>query len=184
MAAERFHGYDFVGFDFDGTLARLSVDWEALRSALQARFPDAGAGGGVQALCNRLTKSRGRQVRVELAAIIRDYEQPGGQARVEPIAAAVATARSVGGFFVVSSNLRSTVEQGLAIAGLAESCRGIVGFDDVAFSKPDPDAFAVLTARHGVAGRGVYSGDLPSDAAFASACGLDFIPAGDLCASS
>ncbi len=79
---------------------------------------------------------------------------------------------------IVSSKFRHRIEAILDAAGLRDSVGLIVGHEDVARHKPNPDALLLALARLAVpAPNAVYVGDHEVDARAAHAAGMRFIGA-------
>lgn len=170
-------------FDFDGTIADLQVDWAALREAVYGAF-NARYGFNSKRLPHMIEaifRAGGRD-RETLVEMVQRHEQPGGEARYQPIEGMVTLLRTLPEFYIVSNNVHSTVSQVLAQLGLLTTCRLIVGMNDVAMIKPSPHPFDLLSAATGDRDgkHYLYSGDSPTDEAFAANAGMDFIYAREL----
>jgi len=77
---------------------------------------------------------------------------------------------------IVSTKYRYRIEAILARDGLSDSFDVIVGGEDVAHHKPDPEGLRRALARIGLTSQdAVYVGDHPVDAMAASAAGISFI---------
>jgi len=178
-------GYDDVVFDFDGTLGRLRVDWNGLRVAVAQHFPEANEPGerlGLDRLVTWVSARHGWDGRHRLAELLYRFEQPGGSPSIELIDATIACARALDHFHVISNNLVSTVAHGLALAGLADHCRVIVGFDSVLESKPSGQPYRLLCNAVRLGPRVLYVGDRESDREFSRRAGVTFLHASKLCA--
>jgi phosphoglycolate phosphatase-like HAD superfamily hydrolase len=161
-------------FDLDGTLARIEVDWQALRERVALEFPQARGAQGLAAAVATVS-SAGGDARSRLAQLIREFEQPGGRVRCHPCHPVVDWAARLRFFYVVTNNLHSTARQVVERLGLSGGCSGIVGFDDVRASKPDPESWHELVRRHGPFAEPVlYIGDRDSDEQFARNAGIGF----------
>ena len=185
MRSPKLTCYDSYIFDFDGTLARLTVDWDGLRREVRSICYCAidGEPLSLGAMVQRVVERDGRIGRAELADVIRKYEQPGGEIRLARVYDRVVTfAKSQRCFFVVSNNLHSTVDKGLAALGLTPLCGGVVGFDDVLRSKPSDDGYRLLRRKCRIGGAAAYIGDSLVDEEFATNAAIGFVPVEDICA--
>lgn len=184
MADVSLASYDDVVFDFDGTLARLDVDWTALRHAVADEFPDVArrcAARGLGEMTALASAEGGWPARHRLAGLLRRFEQPEGRVGVVPVEAALRAAAALPRFHVISNNLTSTVQMALSEIAPDARCAHVVGFDSSLRSKPAADAFHVLSKATTLGPRIAYVGDRSSDEAFARACGLDFFHVSALC---
>lgn len=172
-----FHG---VFFDLDGTLVDLAVDWSAVRSELrQALSSAAGQEVSEDSLAGLLTQGHrliGPAARLVACGVLERFEGP---ATVRPLAAGLELFATASGRprAVVSSNLRATVKQ--ALVGLSAENLVVVGFDDVATSKPDPEG--LLLAAQTLAldpADVVYVGNTDIDRKAAAAAGMAFLQIG------
>jgi phosphoglycolate phosphatase-like HAD superfamily hydrolase len=176
--------YDDVVFDFDGTLARLDVDWAALRHAVAEEFPDVArrvASKGLGEMTALASSEGGWPARHRLSGLLRRFEQPAGRVHVAPIEVSLRAADALPRFHIISNNLTSTVRMALAEIAPEARCAHVVGFDSSLRSKPADDPFHVLSKAASLGPRVAYIGDRSSDQAFAQACGLDFFHVSDLC---
>ena len=184
MTRERLQAFDDVIFDFDGTLARLDVDWDALRHAARRRFPQArriSAAPTLGQIVALVSDEGGWPARRRLAELLQRFEQPGGEVRNTPIDRATQAARELPRFYVITNNLSSTVRRALTGMELHAHCGVVVGFDAVLRSKPADDAFHALANAVPLGRRVAYVGDRDSDRVFAEACGLSFVQVSELC---
>ena len=169
--------YRHVAFDFDGTLGRLGVDWSAVRADVARAFSvDVSDVDTVRRQIREILETGGASARRVYASALQKHESIAVITR----GPAVSLAMSSGGFFVISDNLHATVARGLAELDLADRCIEIVGFDDVARSKPNVDGWRLLCERHGLGMPALYVGDRERDRDFAASCGIDFLMVEDL----
>jgi phosphoglycolate phosphatase-like HAD superfamily hydrolase len=185
MQTAALRDFDDVVFDFDGTLARLRVDWQSLRAAVAHRFPDcvpAGQCVKISSLMEAIGARYGTQGRSVVAEIVRQHEQPGGAPDVEQIVDSVRAARALRRFDVISNNLVSTVWRSLEAIGLASTCRHVIGFDSVERSKPAEEPYRALQAAVPLGKRVLYVGDRQSDRLFALNVGISFLHVSEVCA--
>jgi pyrophosphatase PpaX len=112
----------------------------------------------------------------ELVACYRAYNLEHHDARVSaydgvPELVAALRARGVG-LSVVSNKLRATVHRGLVVTGIVDAFTIVLGLDDVAKPKPDPEAILRVADVHGVAPHELaVVGDSPFDMKAARAAG-------------
>ena len=159
--------------DLDGTLVKLDIDWDAVRRRVMACFPRAGCGSLANAIA--AISRDGAGAREALARLLIEFEQPNGRVKFKACRDVVIWARRLDRFYVVTNNLRSTALQVIEGLGMETRCAGIVGFDDVPASKPDPAAWKELLKRYGPFPAPVlYVGDRDSDELFARHAGLGF----------
>ena len=121
----------------------------------------------------------GSAARHMAAEVLNIYE---GRATVRPLAAGLALFNTVADRprAIVSNNLRATVQRAVSAAGLAKEDIVIVGFDDVAISKPDPEG--LLQAATALAldpATVIYVGDSNTDRQAAIAAKMSFLPIGN-----
>ena len=169
-----------VFFDLDGTLVDLAVDWSAvrreLRQALSAATGQEIPEDGLAELLTQGYRLLGPAARLVVCGVLERFEGP---ATVLPLAAGLElfAAASNRPRAVVSNNLRATVKQ--ALAGLDAAELVVVGFDDVAASKPDPEG--LLLAAQTLAldpSDVVYVGNTDIDRKAAAAAGMAFLQVG------
>ncbi|WP_456427603.1 HAD family hydrolase [Rhodocaloribacter sp.] len=168
--------------DFDGTMARLAVDWPALRARL-AELTRASGGtwapdAGLDANLRRLRRAHGEALFGRLCAVVAEAERAGfDPASIHAPTVALLRRRGDRPFAVVSSNTRRALTgifRDPAWGGLTPF---VVGKEDVRRGKPDPEGLMRACRRFGVApGEAVFAGDAPSDRAAAEAAGMPFVP--------
>ena len=169
-------------FDFDGTMARLAVDWPALRARLtfMARrdgfvwHPEA----GLDVNLRRLRRTRGEALFGRLCAVVAEAERAGfDPASVHAPSVALLRSRGERPGAVVSSNTRralTAIFRNPVWEGLTPF---VVGKEDVRAGKPDPEGLMQACRRFGVApGEALYVGDAASDRVAAEAAGMPFVP--------
>ncbi len=172
--------------DFDGTMARLAVDWPVLKARL-AELAHASGGtwapeAGLDANLRRLRRVHGEALFGRLCAVVAAAERAGfDPASIH--APTVALLRRRGGrpFAVVSSNTRralTAIFRDPVWEGLTPF---VVGKEDVRRGKPDPEGLMRACRRFGVApGEAVFVGDAPSDRAAAAAARMPFVSSGQV----
>jgi pyrophosphatase PpaX len=112
----------------------------------------------------------------ELVACYRAYNLAHHDTRVsayDGVPELIASLRQRGlGMSVVSNKLRATVHRGLVVTGIVEAFTIVIGLDDMAKPKPDPEAILRVADVHGVAPHELaVVGDSPFDMQAARAAG-------------
>ncbi|MCA9650615.1 MAG: HAD family phosphatase [Myxococcales bacterium] len=148
-------------FDCDGTLAdSMPAHFVAWGDALRPHglvFPEerfyAAAGMSTREIIEMLAREQGRRVDVAAIALDKDEQYLRHLEHVRPIEPVVAIAREHRGripMAVATGNVRRLAEATLGALGICEWFQAIVGADEVARSKPAPDAFLEAARRLGV----------------------------------
>lgn len=175
-----------VLFDYDSTIARVPVDWPQarvdFRSYLAEHFPalslpESARVDEMEALALQYApnqKARVFQYRLELESAL-----DGGHVGLPSTCKLIRKLHVGAGhrLFIVSNNLRRTVEAGLEQLGLSAAFEAVLGVDDVGLPKPAPRAFQRLQASHGIIAKDcVLVGDnARTDGGFCRAVGIPFI---------
>lgn len=175
--------------DFDGTMARLAVDWNDLRARLarMARrdgfvwHPDE----GLDVNLRRLRRTRGEALFGRLCTVVAEAERAGfAPASVHAPMLPVLRRRRGRPTAVVSSNTRRALTDLLRDPVWEGFAPFVVGKEDVRRGKPDPEGLLLACRRFGVApGEAVFVGDAPSDRAAAAAVRMPFVPVDHVSAS-
>lgn len=166
-------GYDLIIFDFDGTIARLSVDWAGLKHELSSALgqPFGTLAEGLDAL-----RSTGDARALETYwGIVRRYEwaDPAGLTANDEVIAFVRAIRPGRRIAVCSSNAHRTVERGLAQLGIADRVDLVIGGDDVRHAKPHPEGLNAIIARCGAEkSRTLLIGDTDGDREAGASAGV------------
>ncbi|HZS15391.1 MAG TPA: HAD-IA family hydrolase [Candidatus Dormibacteraeota bacterium] len=158
---------DAVVWDYDGTLVATRFADEAAVAELIRRDPAAAAGAEVfwategQPIIQRLELAwpgRGAEVLPLFDQRVRPRVHRGVRAVLDELR------RRAMPMAVVSSRRREPLEWGLAACGLRPSFATVVGLEDVAAPKPDPEGLLRAVRRLGVPpSRAVYIGDSEVD---------------------
>ncbi|MGD1035251.1 MAG: hypothetical protein ABR977_12555 [Candidatus Dormibacteria bacterium] len=146
--------------DFDGTLARLDVDWDALRRSLSLRSLDDLWGRVDTEVDGWIDDPGWRAVTAAEVEAARD---------AEPVAAVVSALAGCAGFAVLTANAEAAVGAFLDLRPeLSARCLAVAGRETLRGSKRDPVAFARgfrrcadATAAARAGATPVYVGDLP-----------------------
>jgi len=171
--------YEAVVFDLDGTLVRLTVDWDAVATAVAETFADHGVDAAEHDLWSMLDLADETDLREEVEAVIIDHELDGAR-RSERLPLADDIAGLDGPTAVCSLNGEEPARVALATHGLAGDVDVVVGRDSVSARKPDPEPLLVTLRRLGVdPGDALFVGDSERDAVSAERAGVAFRYVGD-----
>lgn len=166
-------GYDLIIFDFDGTIARLSVDWIGMKRELSRTLdrPFDSLADGLAAL-----RSSGDAEAINTYwDIVRRFEwdDPVGLAGNDDVIQFLRTVRPGRSVAVCSSNAHSTVERALALLDIADCIDFLVAGDDVAHAKPHPEGVETIVAHFGSdKQRTLFIGDTEIDLDAGKAAGV------------
>lgn len=171
-------GFGAVLFDFDGTLVDVEVDWSLVRRDAAATLAaDAGLApeGGLGRMAQMAEDALGARGRELLARVLARHEGRAGMRPVPEGCELLRRAMAAVPVGVVSNNLRGTVLAGLRAVGVDPAALVVVGFEDVARSKPDPQGIRLALSRLApFAGQALYVGDSETDRQAALAAGVAF----------
>jgi phosphoglycolate phosphatase-like HAD superfamily hydrolase len=181
--AEASAGKDLVVFDYDGTLAYLGVDWEAVRESLSGIALRFGFESSFRPLWVEMATAReigGSSALEQLFQALAEHERL-AVATQEPRTEIVNQARSIleddagPECAIFSVNLHETVTTGLEALRLG-SMRHIVGADNVTQWKPDPEGLNVLmNEAKTMPERTLFVGDSKGDQEAAASAGVEFV---------
>lgn len=143
-----------VVFDYDRTLAQIPIDWAAARQQFRGfaakRFPSVSLPEGMRVDEMELTVLGQNQGRHGEVFEFREKIESETIGRHRPIDYVVNCIREKSvfredtRFYIISNNLRKTVEDGVRSLGLIDRFSGIVGVDDTLFPKPNVAAASFL----------------------------------------
>jgi phosphoglycolate phosphatase-like HAD superfamily hydrolase len=172
-----------VIFDYDGTLADLGVDWEAVRRSLSSVGRRYGFESSFRPLWKEVARAKataGDEAVREMFRALAVHERD-AVATQKPRSDMVTQARTLiaddaGPLCgVFSVNLHETVVTGLGSLRL-EGVQDIVGADDVNHWKPDPEGLHILMNRSKSSPEcTLFVGDSKGDEQAAQAAGIDFL---------
>jgi pyrophosphatase PpaX len=168
-------GYSAFLFDLDGTLLdSIDLIVESFHYTRHAHFGDrlpderyrSAIGTPLRAIFSAMARSES-----EADAMVRtyvDYNMKIHDARVRPYPGVVDVVRALGArgtrLAVVTSKLHDNAVRGLVVCALDAELEVVIGSDDVARGKPDPEpVLAALTRLDVDADRAVLVGDSPHD---------------------
>ena len=165
--------HDAVVYDLDGTLVRLTVDWDAAAADVREVFREAGH-DPEESLWDLLGRADDVGIREGVESVLSEYERAGARASERlPLADELADASRPAG--VCSLNCEAACRDALAEHGLAGAVDAVVGRDTVATHKPDPEPLlATLSAMDVPPERAVFVGDSERDAVAAERAGVAF----------
>ena len=168
--------------DYDGTLAYLAIDWQSVRRDLARTAAELGFESTFRPLWPEMTRFRDQMGPEDLPALFRviaRHEAIGVDGQ-RPRSEIVDNVRRVlhedpRQAMIFSSNLHETIKAGVRKLRLT-SIAAIVGADDVAHWKPEPDGLNLLLERSGVEPESaLFIGDSSTDAVAAAAAGVHFL---------
>jgi HAD superfamily hydrolase (TIGR01549 family) len=159
-------------FDFDGTIAKLIIDWQECKNLVNKHCSKNN-------IANDLSLS---QKIVELGQISEHYldviyklETCNGKLNYCLIKPTINFIKSLEQeIYIISNNHSQTIVDILSKEGLIDNCKKIIGIDNVTFSKPNNEAFKKIKPYINL-GSSLYIGDKETDQQFAKECNLDFI---------
>jgi HAD superfamily hydrolase (TIGR01549 family) len=170
---EKVKGKKIIIWDFDGTIADLGVDWEAMRAELVSNISPGKSGLRI----NELVSEYIQQGKKSLAfSIIKKYESA-AKASINPeVKEFILKNKDKFKMAVFSDNLRETIEQGLSSEKMTPAINILVSKEDVAEFKPSIDGLIQISAYFKERNKKAYLfiGDRDSDGECASAFGIDF----------
>lgn len=162
-----------VVYDLDGTLVRLSVDWEQARADTVSALREAGVTVDDETLWDLLERGQREGfdslVERELAA----HEREGARTSARlPAAGDLPRSVPTG---VCSLNCEAACHIALETHGLDGYVDAVVGRDTLGTQKPDPEPLLEAVDRLGVdPGKALFVGDSERDALTAERAGVQF----------
>lgn len=164
--------YDGFVFDLDGTLVRLTVDWEAVASDVRTALLDRGI-TPPERLWDMLKTAEAHEERDVVESIIESHEQEGARQSERLPAADALPNRPIS---VCSLNAESACRIALAEHDLDHQVISVVGRDTVATEKPDPKPLLTAIEALGVhPSNTVFIGDGTRDEKTAERAGVPFL---------
>jgi len=170
-----------VIFDFDGVLAKIQVDWPALKQELQELFTkETGACGELTPFdlkLNEILKTASETLTERVNRTIESYELADFDHHlVFPEMLAIAKNLVANGIplFICSSNTRKVIEQILIKTGTSNCFRQIVSRENVLQRKPDPEGLLTILSENALSGDQVlFVGDREIDQIAGKAAGIE-----------
>lgn len=171
------NGYEAVVYDLDGTLVRLSVDWDAVANEARSFLAEAGVTPSDVDLWEALDVADEYGLRSDLESIIAPHERDGARASERLSTAddlvSLPSELPVG---VCSLNCEAACRIALDKHELVSRVDTIVGRDSVPTRKPDPAPLLTTLDRLGASAEGaVFVGDSRRDEVTAERAGVDFV---------
>ena len=159
---------NFIIFDFDGTIARLDVDWAAVRQRVQREVLDGHGLDGSHLfirVLGRLREVVGEEAFLKAVGILADAEMEAGCQAIPDgmrwFQHAAERGKPVG---IFSLNSRRVIEKFLVDEKVLPAEVRIVGFADVRRHKPNPEGLHRLLRDQGAEpGEALFIGDRPDD---------------------
>jgi phosphoglycolate phosphatase-like HAD superfamily hydrolase len=169
---------ELVVCDFDGTLARLQVDWQGLKARLHAIAARAGHAwafsSGYDRDLRELRSRAGLVLFEECCGVIAEAELAGFRAELvnKPLLAAL-RARGARPCGIFSANTHRALERIFEHEVWGGLRPALVGKEDVARGKPDPEGLLAVCAHFSVEpARALYLGDREIDLEAGRAAGV------------
>jgi len=166
--------YKLLLIDFDGTIARLFVDWQMLKEEIYSsfssefNFPEK----SLMSMAGIIKKSGNSSTLVRLNDIIFKYESPIGIKNYELLHPELLATTQLK--CIVSNNLTSTILKILKEENLP-ICE-VIGIDKVTEMKPSKEAFETIVRTYQIELEDILMiGDTDTDKNFALNCGIDFL---------
>lgn len=156
-------GYDFLVWDFDGTLVRLNHDWNILRAELTALIVSLPSGLSITEL---VTAARAHGVEQAAFDTMARHEIQGLELLPDRIALFAANQTKSA---ILTNNVSRTVEH---FFRETDTCVPFVARDLVARPKPDPEGIGRIE-EFWQGKRALLIGDTEIDMAVAEAAGID-----------
>jgi phosphoglycolate phosphatase len=165
--------YEAIVYDLDGTLARLIVNWDAVRTDVAAVLSDHHVDTSGVELWDMLELANEANCRDAVEAAIAAHERPGAErSRRLPLADELPHSVPVG---VCSLNCVAACELALERHEIHDHVDAVVGRDSVATEKPNPEPLLEAIDRLGAnQDATLFIGDSDSDEVAARRAGTDF----------
>jgi len=165
--------YDAIVYDLDGTLVRLDVDWDDVRTRCQAVLHARGVDTGDADVWELRELAADHNALDRIDELIAEFEREGARS-CDRLALAYELPHDVP-VGVVSLNAEAAARIALELYGLDHHVGVVVGRDTVETVKPDPEPLLYAADRLGVSPeRVLFVGDSESDAVAAERAGMDF----------
>ncbi|MBL7206658.1 MAG: HAD-IA family hydrolase [Candidatus Aenigmarchaeota archaeon] len=180
---ESFSDIDLIVFDFDETIAKLQVDWNALKSELSNHFRERygfdSLFSPLSPALSRLKEQHGERAKQEAYTIIENREIIGAENQ-EPIVKTIELIKHLKQdgkqLAIFSSNTRKVIEIGLNNIGLHDYFGMIIAREDVEKQKPDPEGLLKILDKCKIPKeRVIYIGDRETDREAGNSAGINTI---------
>jgi len=165
--------YEAVVYDLDGTLARLRVDWGAVRDEVAGKLRARGVETATASLWELFETADREPLERIVEETIAEHERDGARRSDRlPTADELPRECPVG---VCSLNCEAACRIALEIHGLDSYVDVIVGRDTVATQKPDPEPLLyAIRGLDALPAATLFVGDSKRDADTADRAGVDF----------
>ncbi|MFB6300796.1 MAG: HAD family hydrolase [Halobacteriales archaeon] len=161
-------------YDLDGTLVRLTVNWDAVRDEVAAFFEGEGhtvEGKDLWAFLDYADETGNRE---PVEQIIAKHEREGAR-HSDRLPTADELATATGPIGVCSLNCEAACRIALDVHGLIEQVDAIVGRDSVPTRKPDPEPLLTVARQLSIdPAESLFVGDSERDAVAAERAGMAF----------
>ncbi|MEF8937737.1 HAD family hydrolase [Halobacteriaceae archaeon SHR40] len=165
--------YEGVVYDLDGTLARLRVDWGAVRDDVAGKLQARGVETGTASLWELLEQTDEGPLDRVVEETIAEHEREGAR-RSDRLPTADELPLDVP-VAVCSLNCAAACRIALELHGLDSYVDVLVGRDTVDTHKPDPEPLLYAVQELGVDPTGaLFIGDSKRDAVTAERAGVDY----------
>ncbi|SEH51952.1 phosphoglycolate phosphatase [Halopenitus malekzadehii] len=167
--------YDAVIYDLDGTLVRLTVDWNVVAEDVLAVYTEHAVKPPSDRLWDLLEAAPEYGIADAVEAAIAAHEHDGArESRRLAVADALSTDRA-SRTGVCSLNAEEACRIALRAHGLDDRVSAIVGRDTIGTYKPDPEPLrATIEALSADPERSMFVGDSDRDARTARRAGVEF----------
>ncbi|MFB6210664.1 MAG: HAD family hydrolase [Halobacteriales archaeon] len=171
--------FEAIIYDLDGTLVRLTVDWDTVRDEVAVFFEQRGHSVEGKTLWTFLDYADETGYRDVVEEIIGEHERPGAR-RSDRLATADELDERTGPVGVCSLNCEAACRIALEVHELLGYVDTIVGRDSVATRKPDPEPLLTVAQRLAVDPEAIlFVGDSERDEIAAERAGMAFRYVGD-----
>lgn len=144
---EIFNTATAVIFDYDGTIAKIPIDWSDARRAFRHNFPDIGKDG--ERLDQLEFQALKAEIKPEAVFFTRNCVERFKHGEHEPRQEIIDFLKLVTApKYIISNNLTETVEKGLEQLGIRNEFADVIGVDKSNEPKPSPGALTLLPKEH------------------------------------
>ena len=179
-------------FDLDGTIVRLAVDWQALKTLLSNRYSrlynNACQFDSISKCLSYIVSEDDEEELLNFFSIIRSHELQNIQESeiIEETVYFIKHKEQFGidkgvKFAVLSLNTRATIKESLKLTNLTEEFDFLVGREDVRRWKPEPDGLLKVLVHYDIEReKALYIGDMQKDLVTGKNAGVDAVLIGEL----
>lgn len=165
--------YEAIVYDLDGTLLRLTVDWDMAHRDVVTSLSGTDLAVDGESLWDLLDRAHAEGFADQVERVLSEHEREGARQSIQlPTAAELPRSEPVG---VCSLNAESACNIALSRHNLDPHVEAVVGRDSVSRYKPDPEPLlAVLEALDVAPAQALFVGDTDRDKLTAERAGVDF----------